>query len=299
MSRAMNPPTLSAALLLLLSGAAILGWLWLRAGQVPPTAFVVAALPVFALFYVALRGSPLREDIAVRVWVVWMFGTILPLFYLSTLALPVPPATPLPWRLDARWAYIALHALIFLVLAAVALMIATATWGSRLDPAPGTAAVSGSVLRQRLNALGISDLGVNIAPGIDAGEMLANYRDPNGKRWIRLRLYLDEARHRVSAKEFSAISGDAPRTASEARMRFTRDHQPQPDASLIWSRNWSITLPQAERRRRLGVQVDHGTVRLPPDAAARFTDDDLPYLLAEVVHQSGWTWQGVFFNAQR
>lgn len=299
MSRLMIPPALIAALLLLLSGGAILGWLWLRTGQIAPTSLVVAILPVLFLLYVVFRGSPLREDIVIRIWTVWMFGTLLPLFYLSTIDLPALPAANAPSWLYVRWTYMIVHALFFLVLTGLAFLIAVASWGSRVDPAADVPAVSVSTLRQRLNALALSGLGLNVEPGDSAADVSVSYRDPNGKRWTRLRLRLDEDRNRVLAKEFSAINGDAPRTESEARMRFTRDGTPHPDADIIWSVNWSVTLPKEARRQSLGVRVDHGTVRLPPDAAERFEEGDLPYLLAELVHQSGWTWQGVFFTSQR
>lgn len=299
MSRLLIFPALTGTLLLLLSGTAILYWLWLRTGQIAPVPMVVATLPLLFLFGTVLRGSSLPEDLGIRLWTVWMFGTLLPLFYLATIDLPPAPASSHPSWLYARWFYISAHALFFLVLMGIVFLAVVAAWSSRVDPAPNVPPVSTSVLRQRFNALALSGLRLSVEPGTNTDEVLISYDDPGGKRWTRLHLRLDQTHARVLAKEFSAINGDTPRTASEAQMRFMRRGTAHPDADIIWSANWSVSLPREARRQSLGVAVNHGTVRLPPDTAAHFAEGDLSALLAEVVRQSGWTWQGVFFNWQR
>ncbi|QEA12841.1 hypothetical protein [Comamonas flocculans] len=62
----------------------------------------------------------------------------------------------------------------------------------------------------------------------------------------------------------------------------------------------SLTPPSAAARRALGLSIHGDQVALGQsqgEVAAR--PQQLAHLLAELVTESGWTWQGVFFNGQK
>ena len=71
-----------------------------------------------------------------------------------------------------------------------------------------------------------------------------------------------------------------------------------PDADLIYNASLNVTPPSDAIRRQFALRVVGDRVEVAPDAVSAFDPNTLPHLLAELVHQSGWTWQGIFFDWQ-
>lgn len=180
--------------------------------------------------------------------------------------------------------------------AAVGFLLWLGYWAARVPPPAGYAAVTAEALRQRLYSLNDSALGIVATPGEQPGEVQVRWVWRDGKRATAMRLRLQPERKRVLARESSTVAGDKPLNASEARMRFSSTgSQTHPDADILYRADRSVTIPQEEVRRSLGIRVVGTAVQFPADAASRIPPTALPHLLTEIVHQSGWTWQGAFF----
>lgn len=182
-------------------------------------------------------------------------------------------------------------------------MLWLAPWAGTLLPPPSTIPRARQTLRARLLALQKVIPSLQLEPAEQPDELLLSYTFRAGKRSIKMRLRLDAERGRVVAKEYTGVEDDAPITASEARMRVMHHRSGamvHPQAFLVFSSNWSVSMPTAAKRQPLGVWLLGDAVQLPPQTIEHFTDDsaagaeDLPSLLAEIVHQSGWEWRGVF-----
>lgn len=179
--------------------------------------------------------------------------------------------------------------------AAVGFLLWLGYWAARVPPPAGYAAVTADALRQHLYSLNDSTLGIVATPGEQPGEVQVRWVWRDGKRATAMRLRLQPGRKRVLARESSTIAGDKPLNASEARMRFgSTGSQPHPDADILYRADRSVTIPQEEARRSLGIRVVGTAVQFPADAVSRIPPTALSHLLTEIVHQSGWTWQGAF-----
>lgn len=173
-----------------------------------------------------------------------------------------------------------------------------ATWVGGLAPSENAVAVSPERLRTRLLALAQAAPGLEVEPGQSDDIIHVSYRYRSGKRNTQVRLRIDAERHQLFSRTYEGTGGDAPTTANERQMKTgTRDVGGlHPDADLVYSADWTVTVPNAQRRQQLGLRVVGDGLELPPEVAASFSDDDgagaelLPYLLSELTHQSGWRW---------
>lgn len=298
LNRLFAAPVALGALLLLLAAAAGLGWIWLRTGRPDhPDASHVALLlmPIALLGAAVLVWGVGRMQTAITVWVVVMFAGCLPLLVaLRVGAAGAPGVGQWPFGLAYGVSWAALL---------VGFMLWLAPWAATVPAPVQRIAVAHQTLRARLLALQTIAPALQCEPGERSDELSVVYVFRAGKRTAKMRLRLDARHGRVDAKEYFGVVGDAPITASERQIGFMayRAGQPvRPSASLVYSSDWSVTMPMQEKRRTLGVRVHGDAVELPPQTVAHFADGavdgatDLPHLLAEIVHQSGWEWRGVF-----
>ncbi|MEO8838688.1 MAG: hypothetical protein ABI351_08235 [Herbaspirillum sp.] len=188
------------------------------------------------------------------------------------------------------------------VLLLVGFLLWLGPWAATLPPSPLVSATAPQTLRARLLALREIAPAVQVEPGSGPDDLTVTYAYSNGKRKVRMRLRLDSERQQVLAKEYIGVGGDAPINGSEAQMRFLRHvGELHPDADIVFSADWAVTIPTEARRKPLGVRVLNDSVQLPPEIVAHFMEDrpagatDLPLLLAEIAYQSGWQWRAVFF----
>lgn len=290
MHRFLNPPLIGATLVLATLAAVSLGWWWLREGRpdhFPLTALLAACLPI--VLPVLVPGGSDRSQFAITVWAVAMFAALVPGYYVLS-------SGPENWLV--QWRFMLLYGVLYLGLLAIFLIL-VAPWAARVAPAPGVLPAAEFRLKQRILSLAQAGIGVDVEQSMtepDRMDIRCDYRD--GKRTIGLRLTFVADSHRVLAREYSIIRGDKPKNADEANMRGgpqPRDGM-HPDASLIYEANLNVTPASESRRRKMGLRITGDQVDVGPDAASDPTN--LPHVLTELVVQSGWTWQGVFFNLQ-
>lgn len=291
MSRIFNPPVIAAALLLLLAGAGALGWLWLRDGQIASVAIVVMLLPFGLLLAGMFIGGGDRSQIGIAAWGLTMLGAIIPAYHV----LGGGPG----WF--AQWRFLLAYGAFYLAALSVFLLW-VAAWTAYVPAPPGVAPAPEERLRQRLRSLEATGLGLLVEqPADDPDRMLVSHDHREGKRGTGVRLTFVPERHCVLARELSFIKGDKPMTASEARI--SRSIRPRdgthPDADRVYDVRITVTPPSETARQRLALRAIGDHVELASRGFAAFDPNDLPHLLTEVVRQSGWTWQGVFFDWQQ
>jgi len=296
MNRLLNPPVLAAALVLALSGAGALGWVWLRDGRITPAGIAGALLPFVLLAWGVTVGDDSRSQIAIKAWTFTMFGALIP-------AIHAMQSGPANWLV--QWRFMAMFgAAYFAVL--IVFILWLAPWMARVPPAPGTLPVGEARLQQRLRSLADAGLDVRIESGSDRSDRLLVTRDfRDGKRTLGVRLTFVEARHCVLAREVSLVRGDKPMNAIEAQMYSgpRRHDGVHPDADLIYDASLTITLPDEAIRRLIGLRIvgdiAGDRVEIAGDTDSASAPKNLPHVLTELVSQSGWTWQGVFADWQR
>lgn len=107
-------------------------------------------------------------------------------------------------------------------------------------------------------------------------------------------------RHCVLARETSLVRGDKPMNADETQMR--QGIQPRdgthPDVFIVHDASLTVTPPSETARRALALRITGDRVEVGQRGAAA-GPAVLPHLLAELVTQSGWMWQGVFSSGRR
>ncbi|MBB5708443.1 MULTISPECIES: hypothetical protein [Sphingopyxis] len=292
MNRLLNPPVVAAVLLLLLAGAASLGWLWLRDGRIAPMGIVCALLPFGLLLWAILAGEGGRSQIGITAWALTMFGAFIPAIYVMRSG---PENWFVQWRflLTFGGAYLAIMIVFMLWLAA---------WTAWVPPAPGAMPLAEHRLKQRVRSLANAGLELRIeTPAGRPDRLLVSREFRDGKRTIGMRLTFVSERHCVLAREVSLIRGDKPMDASEARMSSSlrpRDGT-HPDADLIYDASLTVTPPSEAIRRQIALRIADGRVEIAGDKDAASAPANLAHVLTELVHQSGWGWQGVFADWQR
>ncbi len=295
MSRLLAAPVVVAALLLLLFAAAGMSWIWLRTGRpdhLSLTNIAVLLLPAVLMMIAAIVWGVDNERLAIIVWAVFMFGAAFPAIY----ALSIGAATGSNTKVD-QWPFALGYGLAYL---AVSFLFVAwiATWISDLAPPENAVAVSPQTLRARLLALGQAAPGLEVDPGQSDDVLNVTYRYRSGKRNTQVRLRIDAEGQRLFSRTYEGIGGDAPMTPNERQMKSgpRRVGELHPDADMVYSSAWTVTVPKEERRQQLGLRVTGDGLELPPEVAASFADDEgagaelLPYLLSELTHQSGWRW---------
>lgn len=291
MSRIFNPPVVVAALLLLLVGAGALGWLWLRDGKVTFVAFAVALLPLGLLLSAMLAGDGSRSQIGIATWVLTMSGALIPAYY-------VLGSHHGGWL--AQWRFLAVFGVFYLVVLPV-FMLWLAAWTAWVSPTPGVTPLAEHRLKQRLASLADAGLDLTIErPADQPDRMLVAREFRDGKRSIGVRLTFVPERHCVLAREVSLIRGDKPMDAGEARMSSSlrpRDGT-HPDADLIYDASLTLTPPSEAIRRRIGLRITDDRVEIASGHDVAASPRNLAHLLTQLIHQSGWAWQGVFFGWQ-
>ena len=291
MNRVLNPPVVAAVLLLLLAGGASLGWLWLRDGRVTPAAIVILFLPVAMLIAGIAAWGTDRSQIGITAWALTMFGALIPAVY----ALQSGPGWLVQWRFMAIFgvAYFAILTVFMLWLAA---------WTAWVAPAPGAMPLPEHRLKRRIESLTNAGLELRVErPADRPGQLLVTRGFRDGKRSIGIRLTFVSGGHCVLAREVSLIRGDKPMNASEARMSSSlrsRDGA-HPDADLIYDASLTVTPPNETIRRRIALRIMDDRVEIAGDRDAASAPANLAHVLTELVHQSGWGWQGVFADWQR
>jgi hypothetical protein len=292
MSRISTPPVIVAALLLLLAGAGALGWLGLRDGRITPVAILVMLLPLGLLLAGMFIGSGDRSQIGIAAWGLTMFGAIIPAYY-------VLQTGSENWL--AQWRFLLAYGVLGLA-GLLCFLLWVAAWTAYVPPPPGVSPTPEQTLRQRLGSLEAVGLGLLIEqPAGEPGRMLVSLDHREGKRGIGVQLTFVPERHYVVARELSFITGDKPMNASEARISHSirpRDAT-HPDADLIYDARITVTPPSEAARQRLALRAIGDHVELASRGFAAFEPGDLSHLLTEAVHQSGWAWQGVFFDWQQ
>lgn len=294
MNRLLAAPVVIGALLLAAAGG--LGWIWMRSGRpepIDPWLLAVLFLPLALLGAAVLSRGTDRAQIAITVWVVVMFGGLLPLWLAwrgVAAASPGVAQWPLGVACGVSWAALL-----------VGFMLWLAPWAATVPAPSHILAVAPQTLRNRLLALPTIAPGLQAEPGERPDELSIVYDFRAGKRQVRMRLRLGA--QRVFAKEYSGVRGDAPITDGEARIGFMRPRIGEgvrPSAAVVYASDWNVTMPSEDKRRALGVRVLGDSVQLPSRTIASFAHDapagatQLPHLLTEIVHQSGWQWRGVF-----
>lgn len=295
MNRIFNPPLVGAVLLLAVLGAVALGWAWLRLGRpahLPAGVLVFTCLPVAAPLLAALvHDGGDRAQWAIAVWIVTLFASMLPGWYLLNGGVG---------SVGTQWRFLLAYGVLWLALLA-GYVVWLAPWAARVPPMPGALPVAEHRLTQRVLSLAQAGLGLAIETAMDEpGQITVTRPFRDGKRSISVRLNLMAEAHCVLARETSLVRGDKPMNASEAQMR--RGIQPRdgthPDAFLIYDASLTLTPPSEATRRALALRIAGDQVEVGQTGAAA-DPANLPHLLAELVRQSGWTWQGVFFKGQR
>lgn len=295
MNRISSPPVIVAVLVLLLVGAVAFSWLWQRDGRVTATAIVILFLPVALLIACITLWGNNRTQIGIIAWVLTMFGALVPAVY-------VMQSAPNIWL--AQWRFIAIFAVTYCAALASYFLWLTG-WIAWVPAAPGAAPIPEYRLKQRIRSLAAAGLDVRIEtpPGQpDRLFVSRNFRD--GRRSIEIRLIFvsgTQGNHCVLAREVSLIRGDKPMNSSEARMSSSlrsRDAT-HPDADAIYDASLTLTPPNEAVRRSLGVGISDDHVENMGANKVATNPANLPHVLTELVHQSGWGWQGVFFNWQR
>lgn len=292
MSRLSSPPVIAATLLLLLAGAGSLGWLWLRDGRVTPGAITILFLPVALLIAGTAAWGTGRSQTGISVWAITMFGALIPANY-------VMQSGPDKWL--AQWRFMVAFGIAYLVIIAF-FMLWLAAWTAWVAPAPAVMPLSEHRLKQRIESLAGAGLELRVERPADQPQQLLVTRDfRDGKRTIGVRLTFVSAGHCVRAREVSLVRGDKPMNAGEARMGSglrPRDGT-RPDADLIYDASLTLTPPNEDVRRRIGLRVTDDRVEIAGDSAAAADPANLAHVLTELVHRSGWEWQGVFFDWHR
>lgn len=292
MSPIFNSPVIVAALMLLLASAVALTWLSLRDGRLTLTAILVMLLPLVLLLAGLFTSGGDRSQIGIAAWGLTTLGLLIPAYY-------VLQSGPDNWF--AQWRFLLAYGALYLAMLPFFMMwIATRT--AYASPAPGIAPVSGHRLERRLRSL--AGAGLDLAVERRTGEpdqMLVTRTFRDGKRTIGVRLTLLSERPCVLAREVSLIRGDKPMNADEARMRSGphRHDGVHPDADLVYSARLTVTPPSAAIRRQIALRIVNDRVEIASGAGAASDPDNLTHLLTVLVHQSGWSWQGVFFDWQR
>ena len=292
MSRLSSPPVIVAALLLLLAGAGALGWLWLRDGRMTPTAIVILFLPVALLIAGMTAWGTDRSQIGITAWALTMFGALVPAVY-------VMQSGPDNWF--AQWRFMVAFGVAYFAIMAV-FMLWLAAWTAWVPPAPGAMPLPEQRLKRRIESLANAGLNLRVERPADRPEQLLVTRDfRGGKRTIGVRLTFVSAGHCVRAREVSLVRGDKPMNAGEARMSSSlrpRDGT-HPDADIIYDASLTLTPPNEAIRRQIAPRIADDRVEIVGDSEAAANPANLAHVLTEVVHQSGWGWQGVFFDWQR
>lgn len=292
MSRISSAPVMAGALVLLLAGAAALGWLWLRDGRVTPTAIIVMTLPLGLLLAGVFAGGNDRSQLGTMAWGCTMFAAMIPAYY-------VLQSGPANWFL--QWRFMAGYGVLYLAML-LPFLLWVAAWSAWVPPAPGTMPLSEHRLKQRVQSLTDAGLGLRIErPSGEADQMLVTRDFRDGKRTIGVRLTFVSHGHCVRAREVSLIRGDKPTNASEAQMRGgpRRRDGVHPDADLIYDASLTVTPASETIRRQIALRITDDRVEDVSGNAVAAAPENLAHLLTELVHQSGWGWQGVFFDWQR
>src|SRR3546814_2858243 len=67
-----------------------------------------------------------------------------------------------------------------------------------------------------------------------------------------------------------------------------------PDADLIYDASLTVTPPSEAIRRQMTLRITDDRVEIASGQNIAAVPGNLAHLLTELVHQSGWGWQGVF-----
>lgn len=292
MNRLLNPPVVVAALVLLLAGAGALGWLWLRDGRVTPAAIVILFVPIALLIAGTAAWGIDRSQIGITAWALTMFGALVPAIY-------VIRSGPDSWL--AQWHFMAAFGVAYFAIMVV-FTLWLAAWTAWVAPAPGAMPLPEHRLKRRIESLANAGLDLRVERPADRPEQLLVTRAfRGGKRTIGVRLTFVSAGHCVRAREVSLVRGDKPMNAGEARMSSSlrpRDGT-HPDADTIYDASLTLTPPSESIRRGLGLRVTDDRVEIAGDTETAANPANLAHVLTELVHQSGWGWQGVFADWQK
>lgn len=71
-----------------------------------------------------------------------------------------------------------------------------------------------------------------------------------------------------------------------------------PDADLIYDASLTLTPPSDAVRRQMTLRITDDRVEIASGQDVAAAPGNLAHLLTELVRQSGWGWQGVFFDWQ-
>lgn len=219
------------------------------------------------------------------------------------LALDVEPTTMAATKTGqarAKWPFVlpyALgHAVCFLLFI---LWVGTTT--TRVGPAPGAAFVNGEVLCARLFSINDTGLPCVVMQGGTPEQVIVDFRYPEDvPRAHRATLWIDVATRKVAAREAGGARGARSRDADEASMRGIGDRRfdpTRPNAQRISVNTVSATIISAADLESVPLKISACSVELPASFAETFDEDRMIYMLCQLVIQSGYTWQPVFFRS--
>ncbi len=186
------------------------------------------------------------------------------------------------------------------------------TTATRVRPAPGALFVDGEVLRARLFSINDTGLPCVVLQGSTPEQVIVDFRYPDDvSRAHRATLWIDAATRKVSVRETGGAHGARPRDAEEASMRGVADARfdpTRPKAQRISVRTVSATIVTAADLASVPLSFRDGSVELghsfhrsraetPASTVQTFDEDQMIYLLCQLVIQSGYTWQPVFFRS--
>jgi len=252
-------------------------------------------LPFVLLLWSVSGGAGDRSQTGITAWAATMFGALVPAVYAMQSG---PDNWFAQWRfmLGFGGAYVAVL---------IPFLMWLAAWTASVPPAPGAMPVPEYRLKQRIRSLAAAGLDVRIETPPGQPDRLLVARDfRGGRRSIGMRLTFvsgSPGGHCVLAREVSLIRGDKPMNASEARMSSSirsRDGT-HPDADLIYDASLTVTLPSDTIRRQIALHIADDRVEIAGDKDVASAPANLAHVLTELVHQSGWAWQGVFADWQR
>lgn len=170
----------------------------------------------------------------------------------------------------------------------VAYFFKGAAWSGTYPAKPGVPPVTPGELAARLEAINQLDIPFQIERGSEPNEFFATWRYADAKwvdlarvrgmnRTLRIRMVMDEGKHRVRATDYAAsYDWSAGRGG----------------ANLEWKASMGLVLFQHEHQRVFGLQLDEqGRFKPEVSYAYNFNMEEMKAPLMEAVARAGWDWR--------
>ena len=184
-----------------------------------------------------------------------------------------------------------LAALIAYILVQFGIFPRLGSWAARVEPEPGTVAVDGRTLRNRLLAINEMHAPFEIRQGRRDGDLTVEWRHTD-THWVSL----------MSAGGVSVLARihlriDSDRTCRVRAQDYVRSVQWNAGAGPTASHNWrafkGIALKQFERGRAFGLIYKNGSLVLDDAYDYRFDINEMKNPIVAIITGSGWTYTPV------